>query len=131
MQEVLTKSYIFEGGEDLPHVILDKEKQKFEITGKSLPEDVNEFYSPILEWISYYIQDPNEKTELNVKLEYLNSGSSKMIFSILLKLQELHYGGKEVLVRWHYLSEDEDLRDEGRGFMDKLDMPFELVDYSD
>lgn len=126
-----TDEYIFQGNEDLPVVKLSKSKNIFEISGKSLPEDVTEFYQPIIDWFSMYALNPNEKTVVDFKLEYLNSGSSKMIFSILQKLQEIHFDGKEVLARWHYQSEDEDLRDEGKGYLEKLDMPFELIDYSD
>ncbi len=131
MQEVKTinfsEPYVFEGNEDLPFIMLDKENNKFEFSGKSLPEDVNEFYAPVIDWFNMYALNPNEKTIVDFKLEYLNSGSSKMIFSILLKLQEIHFSGKEVTIRWHYWAEDEDLRDEGKGFMEKLDLPFELV----
>jgi len=135
MQEVGTINFneplIYQGNDDLPNVMLDKENNKFEISGKSLPEDVVEFFNPILDWFSIYALNPNEKTVVDFKLEYLNSGSSKMIFSILLKIQEIHYKGKKVLIRWHYYADDEDLRDEGKGFAEKLDIPFELIDYSD
>ena len=86
MQEVNTidfsTPFIYEGNEDLPQVMLDKKNEKFEISGKSLPEDVSEFYTPILDWFNMYALNPNEKTVINFRLEYLNSGSSKMIFSI-------------------------------------------------
>ena len=38
-----------QGTDDTPSVVLDKDKGHFEISGRSLPEDVNMFYEPILE----------------------------------------------------------------------------------
>jgi hypothetical protein len=39
------------GTDDTPNVILDKDNNLFELSGRSLPEDVNMFYEPILNWI--------------------------------------------------------------------------------
>lgn len=135
MQEVNVENELqtfdFKGNDDLPSILLNRKDNKFVISGKSLPEDVVEFYQPVLEWFGDYALNPNEKTVVEFKLEYLNSGSSKMVFSILQKLQEIHFNGNEVLVQWHYQIEDEDLRDEGKGYKEKLDIPFDLIDYTD
>ena len=53
------------GTEDTPTVILDKDKDIMEISGRSLPEDVASFYDPILNWLDEYAQDTNEKTIFN------------------------------------------------------------------
>ena len=37
-----------QGTEDTPKVILDKESELMEISGRSLPEDVASFYEPVL-----------------------------------------------------------------------------------
>jgi len=43
------------------------------IEGRSLPEDVNKFYKPLIEWISKLV---SESVKLDINLEYLNSASS-------------------------------------------------------
>jgi hypothetical protein len=58
------------GTDDTPKVILDKPNGIFEISGRSLPEDVNMFYEPILEWIDGYAADPNDHTVFSFKLEF-------------------------------------------------------------
>ena len=40
--------------DDSPLVILDQEDNQFEISGKSLPEDVVDFYQPVLDWLNCY-----------------------------------------------------------------------------
>ena len=45
-----------------PYVCLDKDKNLFEIAGKSKPSNVFEFYDPILNWLDRYMESPNPKT---------------------------------------------------------------------
>ena len=49
------------GTDDTPTVILDKENGIFEISGRSLPEDVTTFYEPILSWLDDYQEEANAK----------------------------------------------------------------------
>ena len=56
--------------------VMDKEKNIFEISGKSLPEDVVDFYQPLLDWLNKYRSTPNPKTEFTFKLMYFNTASS-------------------------------------------------------
>ena len=98
-----------QGTDDTPSVILDKANGKFEISGRSLPEDVNMFYEPILDWLDKYCEDPNDQTEFAFKLEYFNTASSKIILDILLKLEEIMEKGKEVVIKWHYHEDEEDM----------------------
>ena len=92
------------GTDDTPNVILDKGNNKFEISGRSLPEDVNMFYEPILNWIDGYAEDPNAKTEFVFNLEYFNTASSKIILDILLKFEEIAENDNDVVIKWHYHS---------------------------
>ncbi|GAJ23667.1 unnamed protein product, partial [marine sediment metagenome] len=90
------------GTDDTPNVILDAENEIFEISGRSLPEDVTVFYDPVLNWLNEYTETPNDKTIFSFKLVYFNTASSKLILDILMKLEEMHEAGKEVLVKWHF-----------------------------
>jgi hypothetical protein len=115
------------GTDDTPNVILDKENGKFEISGRSLPEDVNLFFEPIMDWIDEYAEDPLENTTFNFKLEYFNTASSKVILDILLKLEEIVEDGKEVLIKWHYHEDEEDMLEAGEEYADIVSIPFEYV----
>jgi hypothetical protein len=115
------------GTDDTPSVTLDSAANAFEISGRSLPEDVAAFYNPILEWFDKYNQSPNAKTVFNFKLTYFNTASSKMLLDILMKLEELHNAGKEVVVKWHYSEDDEDMKEAGEEYADIVDVPFEQI----
>ena len=82
-----------QGTEDTPKVILDKDTELLEISGRSLPEDVASFYEPVLTWLDEYAQNPNKKTIFNFKLIYFNTASSKLLLDILMKLEEIHEAG--------------------------------------
>lgn len=121
-----------QGTDDTPKVILDAESESpyMEISGRSLPEDVVAFYDPILEWLDDYAENPLEKTVFNFKLEYFNTASSKLLLDILLRLEQLHEDGHEVLIRWHYPDDDEDMEEAGEEYADIVEVPFEQVSYS-
>ena len=114
---------------DCPSVFLDKDKSKFEISGKSLPEDVATFYQPMLDWMEEYKSSPLDNTIFDFKLVYFNTASSKMILDVLLALEELKEDGKDVLVRWHSLSNDEDMKEAGEEYADMVEVNFEYLTY--
>lgn len=64
-------TYIKESTRSEPKVLLDKENNTFEMLGKSLPENVNDFYNPILAWLEIYAQSPNPQTKFVMKFIYL------------------------------------------------------------
>ncbi len=119
-----------QGTEDTPKVILDKDTDLMEISGRSLPEDVASFYEPVLTWLDEYAQNPNPKTIFNFKLIYFNTASSKLLLDILMKLEEIHEAGHDVLIRWHFPEDDEDMEEAGEEYADIVDVPFEQVSYS-
>ena len=119
-----------QGTEDTPKIILDAENEVMEISGRSLPEDVSSFYEPVINWLNEYAEKPNKKTILNFKLTYFNTASSKLLLDILMKLEEMHEKGHDVLVRWHYPEDDEDMEEAGEEYADIVDVPFEQVAYS-
>ncbi|MBK3516230.1 DUF1987 domain-containing protein [Carboxylicivirga marina] len=119
------------GTDDTPNVILDKDNAKFEISGRSLPEDVNMFYEPILEWIDGYAEAPADKTEFHFKLEYFNTASSKVILDILLKFEEIVENDNDVVIKWHYHEEEEDMLEAGEEYADIVEIPFDYISYTD
>lgn len=115
--------------DDSPEVILDQEGNLFEISGKSLPEDVVDFYQPVLDWLNSYRKSPNTKTEISFKLVYFNTASSKLILDILMILEEMVEEGRDIIVKWLSLKSDEDMQEAGREYEEMVDVPFDHVTY--
>lgn len=118
-----------QGTNDTPKVILDIENDIFEISGRSLPEDVVSFYQPILDWLEEYKESPLDYTEFVFRYIYFNTATSKLIQDVLIKLEELYEAGNNVQVMWFYEEDDEDMLDAGEEFMETVDVPFELLGY--
>jgi hypothetical protein len=115
-----------EGTEETPKVVLDKDNGIFEISGRSLPEDVSAFYGQVLQWLDKYAAAPNPETHFIFKLEYFNTASSKIILDVLSKLEGIS-GAK---VYWYHHDDDEDMEEAGREFSDIVDgVPFEFKTY--
>jgi hypothetical protein len=118
------------GTDDTPNVILDANNEIFEISGRSLPEDVSAFYEPILAWLDEYAQNPNPKTMFTFKLVYFNTASSKLLLDILMRCEHMKEDGADVVIRWCYPDDDEDMQEAGEEYADIVDVPFEMEAYS-
>ena len=116
--------------DDSPLVELDQENNRFEISGKSLPEDVVDFYMPVLDWLNVYRANPNPKTEFSFKLIYFNTASSKLILDILMIFEEMVEDGHSVTVKWFSLQSDEDMQEAGKEYEEMVDVPFEHVTHA-
>ena len=64
------KEIVIKGTRQNPNIILNKEKNIFEFTGQSLPENVQKLYQPILSWIDNYSEEPNNDTTIVFKMKY-------------------------------------------------------------
>lgn len=112
---------------DTPRVIFDPDNGIFEISGRSLPEDVVSFYQPVIEWLDEYKDNPNSKTEFVFKYIYFNTATSKLVQDILMRLEQIHEAGNEVNVVWYFEQDDEDMKDLGEEFQEYVEIPFEMI----
>ena len=119
-----------EASDDSPQVLLDQEDNQFEISGKSLPEDVVDFYQPVMDWLKEYRKKPNARTEFNLKMIYFNTASSKLIMDILMIFEEMVEEGHDVVIRWHSMQKDEDMQEAGKEYEEMLEIPFEHLTYN-
>lgn len=97
------------------------------ISGRSIPEDSIAFYEPVITWVENYIKNPEALTRINFKIEYINSGSNRFVFSILKLLNEMYGKGKNVVVNWYYEDDDDTLYNLGRDFQGLISVPFKLI----
>jgi len=125
---MLTPLRILATSESL-EVNLDKEMGRFEFYGKSLPEDPNEFFKPIIAWFKEYVATPNKETVLVFKMEYFNTASSKKILDILTLCFDIHKKKQSILVNWYYRYNDEDMRDTGETFSEIVHIPFKFMTF--
>ncbi|MCQ2250401.1 MAG: DUF1987 domain-containing protein [Bacteroidales bacterium] len=114
--------------DDTPMVLYDLANNTFKMSGPSFPENAPDFYSPIVACLT--AMDPQSPGKLVIELDFsiLSSASNKMVYELLVKLEKIHYLGKDMLIKWYYEGFDEDMIDEGNGYKSNLKIDFELVE---
>lgn len=110
-----------------PAVLLDPNRGVFKLYGRSSPENSIQFYDPIKDVISNKIAV--DKFDVRIKMEYFNTSSSKCIYDLLKEIKALANKGKEVIVRWYYEEDDEDMLEAGEDYSDLLDLPFKFIEF--
>lgn len=109
-----------------PSVKLNAEDGLFEISGRSLPEDVLTFYSDIRKWIKKYCENPNPKTIVNFNLEYFNSSSARILVKILIDFEAILLTDNKIKVFWNYKKNDEVIKNRGYEIKSVVLLPFEV-----
>ena len=120
------KSLFIEVSKATPKVNFNPNGELF-IHGRSLPEDPVGFYSPVLNWIKECTCDV---ITLNLKLEYLNTVSSKQVYSLLCLLNENPFI-KSRSVNWHYEEGDDESYETGKEFEALTKIPFNFLEYAE
>lgn len=112
-----------------PEVEFIAESGELSIEGRSIPEDPGEFFDRLINWLNEYFLNPVEKTVMNIKLEYINSGSSKYMLEVLRIMKVNNEKGKEVLIKWYFEEGDESIEELGQHYEQTIQIPFELIEY--
>ena len=91
-----------------------------------------EFYQPLSQWIEQYLselpaREARAALALHLRLDYINTSSSKCILDILYELERHHKHGKVVQVFWHYQTDDEDMLETGKEFAEDIGLDFTMV----
>ncbi len=126
------EALIIEGTPKTPRVIFDPAENFFEISGRSLPENVVKTYDPIIKWVEKNVGELRDRQVVfNFKMDYLNSASAKMISLILTKLEEFYKSGINIEVHWHYNLDDDDIQSEGEIYAMLKKVPIKLIGIKD
>ena len=100
------------------------------IRGRSIHENVTDFFAPIEDWVSGYIDVPAEVTCVDMNLEYFNSASAKVFIHLLQKITYVTLKHKKFIFNWYYEEGDEDILERGEYFSSVLDVPFNFIKIS-
>lgn len=110
-----------------PYVLLDP-AGKIKFRGRSIPEDVSVFYDNVMAWIESYAQAPANFTEIDVEMEYLNSGTSKYMLRIFKLIKQIDISGNELKINWIYEEGDDDILERGEYYASILDLKITFIE---
>jgi hypothetical protein len=113
-----------------PEVILNPDGI-ITIRGRSMIGKIDEISRELDEWIEKYIDNPAEITYVDFYLEYFNKANSKIIITLLRKIESLKLINKKFIINWYYEEGDEDILEKGEYLSSESDMPFNFIEIYD
>jgi hypothetical protein len=120
-------SLIIEHSKNTPKVLF-RTNGNLLLEGRIILEDTVTFFDPIVGWMEK-LEAP--EVRFTIKLDYLNTSASKLLFNVLQMLSENPNIGN-VKVDWYYDEDDEDHLDTGKFYEESIDnISFEYIAMSE
>ena len=120
---------VIESTYSTPFVHFNSKTGVLKIEGRSIPENPSVFFDPLINWLTEFSKDSKETAiRLEVKLDYINSGSTKSILTLLRLLKQFYDEGSDCQVNWHFEEDDESIRDLVKHYKNVLRMPFNMIE---
>jgi SiaC family regulatory phosphoprotein len=108
-------------------VNFDPDTKIFALEGRSLPENTIDFFNPIFSYVKRYIHETKGEVNLNCRIVYFNSGSSKRLNELFQMFEDYSQQGGKVIVNWYYEEDDEDQMEEGEEFAEDFEIEFNII----
>jgi len=107
---------------ETPVVIM--EEGLISIKGRSIIENAGDFYKPLYQWITDYVAHSSEATRVIFAFEFINTSSTKWVYSMVKELAKFNNVHKNLTIEWHYEKGDEELFELGEIIHSFIDCPF-------
>ncbi len=114
-----------------PEVNFDHIAMTFEMAGYSRPENVRDFFLPVLSWLEEFVNELaqtkpsiSKPIAFNFRMIYFNSSSAKFLFDMINRINAIHKMKVPVMINWYFDEEDEELKEAGEELSEMADFPF-------
>ena len=105
-----------------PEIDFDFAANVFSLRGESYPEDVTQFYGPIMEKLDAHLSGLSDgEVEFNFELIYFNSSTAKTLMNLFDLLDSTAASGNKVVVNWFFDADDENMEELGEEFGEDLE----------
>jgi len=92
-----------------PYINFIENSGVLELKGRSIPDNPYEFYKPLIEFLTEYEKLIYKTLTINFKLEYFNTGTSKVFMDIFKILEKIHLKTNSVVVNWFEEKDDKEI----------------------
>jgi hypothetical protein len=121
----MEKYVIQEELKNCPGIVYFPDSNKLEVAGRSIPENPELIFRKMDEWITTHFEK-HDSLDVDIQLEYINSGSSKYLYEILKRLTGFNLSGKRVKLKWFYEEDDEAMLELGEHYRDTAGIPLDI-----
>ena len=111
-----------------PEIKFDLQQDLFLVKGRSMHENSEEFYQPVIDWLRSNAAGLKRSVNFDVSLDYYNTGSFIRLMALFNCIQELNDGGSQFTIRWICEADDEDNIEDGASFKEVVKVPFEIIE---
>jgi len=118
------ETLIIEATSSTPAVDINGTTGVFSISGKSYPENVNDFYDSIFDYIDKYKKNPCSKTVLEMNWIYYNTATSKIIVKLIQVLKAIK---TDFEVNWYCKNDYELMIDKAEEIKEVLDVKLNII----
>lgn len=137
------EKFHIKGSAYIPNIDFDPDSGILEIAGESYHEYTTEFYQPVFDWLENYLKEigkgeaPGKKIQMNFKMTYFNTSSSRRFIEILTMLEDYQKAQIDkkpdaedkdyVIINWYYEENDVDMHESGEEYEEDVDLTFKLI----
>lgn len=108
------ENFYKEASEVTPRIYFDYATAKLVFSGHSIPEDVESFFSPFLDYLNSYAANPKPVTEVVFNFDYYNSASLRVVLDIFFILKNINdKEGCSVDISWYFDADDDVVKENG------------------
>ena len=115
-----------EEGKNTPKVVGNDNIGELTIEGNSYPENVIEFYSPIMSWVEK-LSKSNNQIKVECQFYYIASSSVIAFLKLLQKIESL-FDKNNIVFIWKYEEGDDDIRKIGQDYSTILETPLCIIE---
>lgn len=116
--------YIIPKTNQTPLVELDTLNGTLSMFGKMVPENPIDFFEKVNQTVDDYLKDNPDRLEINMRLDYFNTVSSKMLSKFFRKVTTSH----KPTVNWFYEKDDIELKEAGEDYSQILNYPINVIE---
>ncbi len=124
------ENLVIEASKYTPAILFDAQAHTLHIRGESYPENISDFYTPVIEWMEAYLKgiSDSQSVTVNIEMVYFNSNTSKTFMNIFDMLQDSVIEGKKIIINWYYDKDNDISLENGKEFQDDFEsLIFNLI----
>ena len=105
-----------------PEIDFDYSVNRFSIRGFSYPENVKDFYDPIVgPFIEHLSKLEGASVNMECTFNYFHSSSAQVLYRIFDAMETCGAKGNTVLVTWGYETGDDNMQEAGEDFAEDME----------
>jgi hypothetical protein len=111
-----------------PYVLIDEDKNYMKLEGRCFHENIGEFFREINDWLDGYIVTDFGLFTFDNAVSYINSSTTKLIYNMLLKMDQYASDKNKIVVNWITTEANEIMIECGEDFQEEMEnLEFNLI----